>query len=105
VDFGLFPNFQQLYLVVAFLVSAYILVVGPRMQGSLGRQVILGAILGGAISNGVDRALRGHVTDFIDFHFWPVFNVADMAIVGGMLLAVVTFRSPRSVIEATGPQA
>lgn len=93
--FGLFPGFQQLYLIVAVVVSGYILITAPRMQGSILRQVVLGGILGGAISNGVDRALRGHVTDLINFHFWPVFNVADMAIVGGMLVAVVTFRSPR----------
>jgi signal peptidase II len=87
--FGLFPQFTQLYLVVAIVVAAYLIITGPRLPGGLFRQVVLGCILGGAISNGIDRALGGHVTDFIDFHFWPVFNVADMAIVGGILFAVI----------------
>jgi signal peptidase II len=87
--FGLFPQFTQLYLIVAVAVAVYILIIGPRMSGGLFRQVVLGCILGGAVSNGIDRAVAGHVTDFIDFHFWPVFNVADMAIVGGILFAVV----------------
>jgi len=46
--------------------------------------VALGGILGGSISNGIDRLVQGYVVDFIDFHFWlfQIFNVADMAIVG-----------------------
>src|ERR671923_313298 len=45
-------------------------------------------------------ALSGHVVDFIDFHVWPVFNVADSAIVAGaILLAVVTGRRERSFAD------
>ena len=39
--------------------------------------------------------LGGHVVDFIDFQWWPVFNVADIAIVvGGLLLVLVAMRMP-----------
>ena len=53
-------------------------------------------VLGGAIGNFIDRLLFGHVIDFLDVyyetHHWPAFNVADMAISGGvMLLIIVTF--------------
>ena len=47
----------------------------------------VGMILGGGIGNLVDRAFRdtgGRVVDFIDLHVWPVFNVADSAIVVGV---------------------
>jgi|TARA_B100001123_G_scaffold440806_2_gene580663 signal peptidase II len=53
--------------------------------------VALGLILGGATGNLLDRAFRGSgwgrgaVIDFIDFQFWPVFNVADAAIVVGVV--------------------
>lgn len=44
-------------------------------------------ILGGALGNAFDRALRGQVVDYLDFHLagkhWPAFNVADMAITAG----------------------
>ena len=40
----------------------------------------LGLVLGGSVGNLVDRLRLGHVTDFIDFGFWPAFNVADSAI-------------------------
>lgn len=66
--------------------------------GSLG----IGLVLGGALGNLADRIFRSHdgflggaVVDFIDFQWWPVFNVADAAIViGVVLLAVATLFTP-----------
>lgn len=50
-------------------------------------------ILGGALGNGLDRAARGQVIDYLDFHLggwhWPAFNIADMAIVGGAIALVL----------------
>lgn len=54
----------------------------------------LGMILGGATGNLIDRffrapgPLRGHVVDFFSVGWWPVFNVADPAVVGGAILLV-----------------
>jgi signal peptidase II len=45
----------------------------------------VGMVLGGAAGNLIDRAGSGAVTDFIDPTFWPAFNLADIAIVGGVL--------------------
>jgi signal peptidase II len=89
--FGLFPQLQTVFLVVAVLVSAYIIVAGPRFASGVGAQLTLGAILGGAIANAVDRFAQGYVVDFVDLHRWPVFNVADSAIVVGIIVAVLTF--------------
>ncbi len=51
-------------------------------------------VLGGAIGNFIDRLLFGHVIDFLDVyyesHHWPAFNVADMAISGGVVLLIYT---------------
>jgi signal peptidase II len=76
--------------VVAAIVIVYILLYGPSMGGGLLRLLALGGILGGSISNGIDRLVQGYVVDFIDTHFWlfQIFNVADMGIVGGMLVVV-----------------
>jgi len=50
-------------------------------------------VLGGALGNSFDRAVRGQVIDYLDFHargwHWPAFNIADMAIVGGAVLLVL----------------
>jgi signal peptidase II len=57
--------------------------------------VAVGLILGGALGNLTDRAvrgswLRGHVVDFVDPHVWPIFNVADASIVVGALLLALS---------------
>ncbi|MGA1192579.1 MAG: signal peptidase II [Bdellovibrionota bacterium] len=59
--------------------------------------VSMSLILGGAIGNGIDRALLGKVVDFLDFYIgtyhWPAFNVADIAIsVGAGLLVIITIQ-------------
>jgi signal peptidase II len=47
--------------------------------------IAIGLMLGGAVGNLVDRVRLGEVTDFIDFGFWPSFNVADSAITVGIV--------------------
>jgi signal peptidase II len=48
-----------------------------------------GMLAGGAIGNVLDRVVEGAVIDFLKPPHWPAFNLADMAIVGGMILLVV----------------
>lgn len=50
--------------------------------------VSLGLITGGAVGNLIDRVIAGRVTDFLDIHGWPVFNVADMALDIGVAILV-----------------
>lgn len=59
----------------------------PRLDGALAR-VSLGAALGGASGNVLDRLRNGAVVDFIDLRWWPVFNLADVAIVAGVALGL-----------------
>ncbi|HZB98209.1 MAG TPA: signal peptidase II [Candidatus Sulfotelmatobacter sp.] len=98
--FGLFPQLQGLYLIVAAVVAAYILFAGYRYPHPF-QQAVLGAILGGAVANAFDRLTQGYVVDFIDvatipvIHLkWAVFNIADSAIVVGVILVVLFFRAP-----------
>jgi signal peptidase II len=78
--------------IVALVVVAALLVSLRRQSGTAGT-IAVGLVIGGAAGNVVDRLfrspgwLRGEVIDFIDVQFWPIFNVADMAItIGGLLL-------------------
>ena len=61
--------------------------------------VATGLLLGGACGNLADRLFRGHggaVVDFIDFRWWPVFNVADIAVFcGAGLLLLASMREPQ----------
>jgi signal peptidase II len=73
--------------VVWLLLSAAALVAGALID-SPSTFIALGALMGGAMGNLVDGISKNGVTDFIDLRVWPVFNVADTAIVGGALLLV-----------------
>lgn len=53
-----------------------------------------GLLLGGTLSNTLDRLVRGGVLDFLQFGPWPNFNLADVAIVLGLVILVVTFVIP-----------
>lgn len=83
--FGLFTN-QSMFLLVTTLIGLSAIVAyyvfPPVNTPSL--TISLGLQLGGALGNLVDRLRLGHVTDFLDFRVWPVFNVADSAIVVGV---------------------
>ena len=87
--FSVLPQLHWFYLAVALVVSLYIVFFGYKYGTTWYRQVLLGMILGGALSNGVDRLVQGYVVDFIDFHFWPVFNVADSCIVIAIIVLLV----------------
>jgi signal peptidase II len=85
--FGLLTESRDLLVAVAVVVIGGIggfLARTPRMTPTLA--VGLGLVLGGAAGNLWDRLVAGRVVDYIDFRFWPVFNVADSAIVVGMAL-------------------
>ena len=62
--------------------------------------VAVGLLIGGSVSNLADRIRLGHVTDFLDFRYWPAFNLADSFIVigVGILLAALLLaeREPHS---------
>lgn len=84
----------------SILVSGVIVATAFRHTNA-GTSIALGLILGGALGNMTDRVLRGprltgHVVDFVDFHVWPVFNLADSAIVvGAVVLALTSFGADR----------
>jgi signal peptidase II len=86
---------------VALAIVAVLLLAARRMTSGL-QLVLVGVVVGGALGNLVDRVARaddgflsGAVVDFIDLQWWPIFNVADAAVVvGGILLALTSLREP-----------
>lgn len=90
VAFGLFQNGNTIFTILALVVSAAILIYNARLEG--GHKVLrlaLGLQMGGALGNMIDRLRLGHVTDFMDFGPWPVWNLADLSIVTGTILLVL----------------
>lgn len=91
--FGLMPGRQPLFIATSLAVVlgtlGYWLVKRPRERWLV---ISLGLIVGGALGNLIDRTTGpGLVTDFFDFTLidFPVFNIADMAIVGGVIMLVI----------------
>jgi signal peptidase II len=86
--FGLAPAGAGFFMIASVVVSIALVVYVARTPIGLWGAVVLGLILGGTIGNGFDRIFYGFVTDFINVHFWPVFNVADSAISIGVVLLI-----------------
>jgi signal peptidase II len=89
--FGLFGSQAWLLVVMAIAVLGifWFAFRDAAAQSGLVR-VAFGAIVGGAVGNIVDRFHYGFVVDFIDLHWWPVFNVADSCITVGVALLVLS---------------
>jgi signal peptidase II len=108
IAFGLFASATAIVIVLTGVAVAWMLYFFAR-SGSRHPvlPVSLGLVIGGSVSNLVDRVRLGHVTDFLDLKFWPAFNLADSFIVVGvaiLLLALVASdRAPARprVSEAT----
>jgi signal peptidase II len=102
--FGLFGGMGWLFVLISILVILVVLVASRNLASTVS-SVGLGLILGGAVGNLTDRFIRGpgfsgEVVDFIDFHVWPVFNLADSAIViGAAILLFSGFRRDRVAQE------
>jgi signal peptidase II len=96
--FGFAPAGATLFLFASIIVSIGLVVYVVRNPGTTWSDAVLGLILGGTIGNGFDRIVYGTVTDFVNFHFWPVFNLADSAISIGVVLLIATYliRKPAS---------
>jgi signal peptidase II len=97
--FSLGAGWGGLIAMLAIAVVAAMVWFGRSVASPAGA-VALGLVLGGAMGNLADRIFRaedgilsGAVVDFIDLQWWPVFNVADMAVVcGGILLLLTSLR-------------
>ncbi|MGN0948839.1 MAG: signal peptidase II [Megasphaera sp.] len=84
--FGILENQQWLFLVIALILFLLYALFHKKLPHSPWVYGGTGMLLGGALGNALDRTLRGAVTDFFDFRIWPVFNVADIGIVVGVML-------------------
>lgn len=90
------PNFREMFFLIMPPVALIIILAILRgvKDNDTYQIVALSSIFGGAIGNYIDRVRFRYVIDFLDFHLynkysWPAFNVADMAIVGGVILLLI----------------
>lgn len=108
IAFGLFAQATAVVIVLTAIAVAWMLTYFARSGARHPvLPVALGLVIGGSVSNLVDRVRLGYVTDFLDLRYWPAFNLADTFIVVGVLvlLAALAFadrepRRPRPVRDA-----
>ena len=103
IAFGLFSSATVIVIVLTTVAVAWMLVFFARSGARHpALPVALGLLIGGSVSNLVDRVRLGYVTDFLDLRWWPAFNLADASIVVGVavllgsLLLSDRSQSPRS---------
>lgn len=91
--FGLMRGSGQIVFLAALTIVVLVLAWAFWSRGREGALSFLGLglMVGGAIGNLIDRLFRGRVLDFIDLGWWPVFNVADIAIVGGVIITLLVY--------------
>jgi signal peptidase II len=100
--FGFGQNAPLFFLLASLAIIVFIVIWIGR-SAETGFVVPLGLVLGGGMGNVIDRLFRGYdgqVVDFIDLHVWPVFNLADSAIVIGVILIALSGLRPER--EPTG---
>ena len=108
IAFGLFSSATPVVIVLTGLAVAWMVAFFARSGARHPvLPVSLGLVIGGSVSNLVDRVRLGHVTDFLDLRFWPAFNLADSFIVVGVGILLVTLvladrepRRPRRIGDA-----
>jgi signal peptidase II len=90
--FGILPQSPLLFFLATVVIVGGVLAWGLRSSQA---PLALGLVAGGGLGNLIDRLVRapgglqGRVVDFIHFHFWPTFNLADSAIVIGVGLLIL----------------
>ncbi|HWH05466.1 MAG TPA: signal peptidase II [Gaiellaceae bacterium] len=87
IAFGLFSDWTSIVIALTALAVVCMVVFFARAaQRHPVLPVALGFVLGGSVSNLLDRVRLGHVTDFLDITYWPAFNLADTFIVTGVAI-------------------
>jgi signal peptidase II len=94
IAFGLFSDGGALLVALAAAAVVALLVFFALNATRRGAWVPVGLLLGGAAGNLIDRAREGAVTDFVDLPLWPAFNLADVAIVAGVVALLWVMEGP-----------
>jgi signal peptidase II len=91
--FGLFKGSSQVLFFTSLILVAMMLAWFMLARQRMGTFAFIGMglIIGGAMGNLLDRIFRGRIIDYIDLGWWPVFNVADIAILAGAIIVLVVY--------------
>lgn len=88
--FGILENQRGFFIAIAIAMLLAAIYFYPRIPAKY-HMLRFGVCLlvGGASGNVIDRIKTGYVVDFFDLRVWPVFNIADIAIVSGVICVII----------------
>lgn len=88
--FGLFDSAagSNILFIILSIVAIAALIFFIKSEQRTTALIPLGFIIGGILGNFLDRVLLGYVVDWIRLPFWPIFNIADIALVGGVFIVL-----------------
>lgn len=111
--FGMFRGQNSAFIIISLIAICFMFIYYRQFKASTWMKISLGLLLGGALGNLMDRALFGHVTDFIRvrwwflrWRWWPSFNVADASVcVGAVMLVLGMLRRTQETRKPEGQKA
>lgn len=86
ISFGLFQGSTVIVSIISVILIGALVYYKKEFEG---KEIFLTLILAGIIGNLIDRVFLGHVIDFIDLKWWPVFNVADSSLFIGVFGTII----------------
>jgi signal peptidase II len=109
-SFGMLQGSNALLAWFSVIVLGIIMMNADKVKENKNQVLPVILIVAGLLGNLIDRVFRGYVVDFIDFRFWPVFNLADSCVVIGVIWLCLTMlrtdaKKPKPQIPSQGNKA
>lgn len=89
--FGILQNQTFLLGIISLIVALLIIIYYKKIPKDTFPHILFALFLGGVIGNLIDRLFRGYVIDFINFGFWPAFNLADAVLTVSVIGLIVYY--------------
>ena len=87
--FGILKGKTTFFIIISAVIILFLLIYRYYLERSSLLDMSFALIIGGAIGNLIDRVRLNYVVDYLDFRIWPVFNLADSAVVIGAIIFVI----------------
>lgn len=103
VSFSMLNNERYIIILITLVVFGMLIAYAKKFKNNFRNSLMFGLLFGGIIGNLIDRIFLGYVIDFLDFKIfgynYPVFNIADIGIVFGVILMIYAIIKKEDVNE------
>ena len=103
VSFSMLNNERYIIILITLVVFGMLIAYAKKFKNNFRNSLMFGLLFGGIIGNLIDRIFLGYVIDFLDFKIfgynYPVFNIADIGIVFGVMLMIYAIIKKEDVNE------